>query len=217
MKYLKRIVWFAAGTILVAKYVINHRDEKKKEREHRMILDLLIGSDKRVKKLLEIEEVKQLKIKFRKHLQSKEFCDTPRRRYWRWSATVNQIILVPLDKDDNILPHNKDRQLFTLAHEIGHIITKTVFLSRCSQPRYNCLANELKAHLMAQIILEKVDVRFNKSFWKLRLINKWSQCQECLKTINKGKCPKKEQEKIKKCLKIIAQNIKSRESNPLLF
>lgn len=196
------------GIIAVAKYAINYRQNKKEEKEHQLILKLLIDSDEGIKKLIENENVEEKGIRFRKHPESKKFCDTNTKTIWTWSARSNRNISIPLDKDNLIIPYNNDVRLLTLAHEFGHIEAGNFDEGRgCGHKVNDCLSLEIQVTALAVRRLEKINIRFNKSFWRNRFLHKWQQCKECLKKINQEKCPKEEQEKIKECLNLIARSI----------
>lgn len=204
MKNLKRISLFALGIIALAKYAINYRQNKKEEKEHRLILKLLIDSDERIKKLIENENIEEKGIRFRKHPESDKFCDTSARTIWMWGSYSNRNISVSLDKDNQIIPYDNDVRLITLAHEFGHIEVGNFGKSRgCGDEVEHCLSSETQADTLAVKRLEKINVKFNKVFWRARLIHKLWQCEECLKKINKKECPQQERKKIRECFKKI--------------
>lgn len=183
--------------------------EREEEREHRMILKILIKSDPRMEKLIENENIKEKGIKFVKHPESHKFCDTPERIIWRWTTLFNRKILIPLDKNNSIIPYDKDDRIFNLAHEFGHIEPGIFWKSHeCGYSLRSCLSVELKAHLLGIKRLQRINIQFDKIFWRNKLLNKWFSCEECLEILNQGKCPKKERERIKKSLCEIARNVK---------
>lgn len=217
MKNLKRVIGLAAGIIIGAKYIINCRQVQKKEKEHQLILKLLIESDGRIKKLIKNENIEAKGIKFKKHSESEKFCDTPQRIIWRWDTTVNRKVWIPLDKDNSIIPYNKDIRLFNLAHEFSHI--EIGFFSKsykCGFSVDDCLCLELQAHAGAIERLEKINAQFDRLFWQKKLASKRWQCEDCLKIIKKRKCPEDKVSKIKNYLNAINQ-ISGLESEKIIF
>lgn len=183
--------------------------EKGEEKEHQMILKIFIKSDSKMKKLIENENIKEKGIKFAKHPESHKFCDTPTRIIWRWVTPSDRKILIPLDKDNSIMPYDKNDRIFNLGHEFGHIELGIFSKSYgCGYNFRSCLSVELKAHVLGIKRWQKINARFGKIFWRNKLLNKWFSCKECLGALNQGKCPKKECEKIKKSLCEIAKNVK---------
>ena len=179
------------------------------EKEHQMILKILLESDPRMKKLIENENIEEKGIKFVKHPESEKFYDTPKTTIWRWNVFRDKRILIPLDKNNSIIPYNKDDRIFNAAHEFGHI--ELDIFSRpyeCGRNFRACLFVELKAHTLGIKRLQKINVQFDKMFWRGQLLNKWFSCEDCLKILNRGKCPKKEREKIKKSLSSILRSIR---------
>jgi len=177
-----------------------------------MILRALIKSDERIKKLLKLEEIEQLKVKFKKHPESKEFYDTRKKCNWIWSAHSNKKIAVALDKNNSIVPHDKDERLFVLAHELGHLLLGIFPLfgfRNCKNIVNSCFSVELQAHAICAELLRKINVQFDVLFWSAKLKSKQEkQCKKCLKIIKKGGCPEAELAKIIESLNIIKRNIK---------
>lgn len=208
MKYLKRIAWFTAGTILVTKYIINHRDEKRKEREHKLIL----GQLKSNKDIIKIEDPEKTGIKFIKHPKSKKLSADGK---IIWNVWASGVMMIQLDDNNLIIPSNPDKQFHYYFHERGHLENKNNGHFKkekaCGYNVYNCLRGELEAELNVIKESKKIGKKFEKTYWSKNFGFLWKQCGKCLKTINQEKCPKEEREKIKKYLKIIFQSVKSEE------
>ena len=202
MKNLKRIFWFAAGIIIGAKYIINYRQAKKEEKEHQLILRLLIKSDKRIKKLIENEHVEKRGIRFIKHPESKDYSD----REFQWKARSDNSVKIPI-RNNSIIPSDKDKQLFYLAHEIGHVANKGngYFWKKrlCNHTIGSCLIEEMEADIFASESLEKINVKLNKYFWLENFKNVLTQCEKCSQLIDKGECPNDEIAKIKKDISML--------------
>ncbi len=205
MKTLKGIFLFTLGALLTAKYVIDR--QRQENQEHKFVLDKLNKSGKEFQKLIENEKIDEKGIRFIRHPQSEQFTETEKRTIWIWTAGPDKKIAVALKKDGTMFPLDKKERLLTLAHELSHIEIG-VFSDICKHKHEDCLSLELQAYAGAIKRCKNVGVLFSESFWHKKILHTQDRCENCLKIINKGKCPKKERQKIKKSLELSYQMTK---------
>ncbi|MDP1629280.1 MAG: hypothetical protein Q8L57_01525 [bacterium] len=110
-------------------------------------------------------------------------------------------IFIPFDRQ-NIIANSIDRQIFCLAHELGHFQLKDSLAHRqiagqCRTWRDRfakngqdvCLLKELFADLEATRILKEIcQVAMRNHGWRVTLLNLWLQCSDCLRVISRGDC-----------------------------
>jgi len=216
LKNLKRITWFAIVLTSELVFLFHNRRirQEQKQEEHKIILKLL-KSNKDIKKLLKIENIEKLGIRFKKHPESKEYND----EILKWTASSDNIIKVPLSNNNkSIIPSNKDKQFIYCAHEIGHTKdknNKTFKINRaCRYSRESCLAEELRADMNVLESARKIGKKIEKNLWIMNLVDLRSQCKKCISLIKDGGCPKSEIVKIKEYLNIIDKTfeIKSKKT-----
>lgn len=179
--------------------------------EYEFILKSL-KSNRYIKKLFKLEEVKRLELKFRKHPDSEKYTN----HNFEWQSFHMGIIDVALQKK-SIFPLDQDERLYWLLHEIGHIINKHfVQKNACGHKFRHCLQDELEADVYAIKTLKKLGKKFEKNFLTQRLRETKIQCETCLRIINKKECLKDEVERIEKYLNAIDQMSKL-ESRKIIF
>lgn len=212
MKNLKRISLFALGIIAVAKYAVNYRQNKKEKEEHQFILNLL-KSNKDIEKLMELEEIKRLGVKFKKHPKSKN----DNTKSGDWEVKTDNTITIPV-YGNLINSPDKDMRLFYLAHELGHLSNKRGFkhYRPCNHEFKSCLLVEMETDLYAAGLLKKIGVELNGYLWSRNFGVVRNQCKNCLEIIGKGGCPADMITKINEYLNIIDQ-VSKLESRRIIF
>lgn len=200
--------------IASAVFFFRNRQLRQEKEEHKKIYRILAESDERAKKLLEKEDIKELEITFIKHPESEKFNN----KEFSWNCVANNTIKIPII-DEFIVPSDRDKRLFYLAHEINHLKKTHSFLQvrACKHMVRSCLEIELKADIGAQKDLEEIDVKLNdKYFWSKVLKNLQKQCKNCLQLIEKGECPYFVIKRIEKWLGVIDQ-ISGINSEKIIF
>ncbi len=202
LENMKSLVLIPARVISVVKNLISYIDDKQRK-EHQRILKRLVKSDERIKRLLELEDIKNLNIRFMKHPKSKKYDD---KGIIRWNCTSEKVVRVSII-GKSIVPSDKDRRLHFLAHEINHIKGNIGFSKRkiCGYEMRACLEKELEVNIGAQKDFKEIGVRLNEDFWLRRFKNFRRQCKKCLQLLEDGKCPNIVIIRTEKYLNIISQ------------
>lgn len=179
------------------------------KRSQNKFLREIVKSDPVMKQLIEkVEQKIKKKIKFGIHPLSILYDDIN----CAWGIKSGRIN-IPLDRSKNILPYNKDQQIFTIAHELIHLQKKDYKKKKksCGYKLIDCMLEELKTDLLTIKLLKKVNAEIGKQIFKNQKQKFWAerlkvkvdiQCEKCHQIIKQGKCP--ELPKILEYLKAIA-------------
>lgn len=112
-------------------------------------------------------------------------------------------IFIPFDRRNKaVIADSIARQIFCLAHELGHFRLKDSSVHRqiAGQCRIwgnrfakngedLCILKELFADLEAMRILKEIcQTAIRNHGWRVTLLNLWLQCPDCLKAISRGDC-----------------------------
>lgn len=164
--------------------------------QHKLLTEIL-KSDPIMKKMIENIETKIKKnVKFQIHPLLILYDDIN----CAWGIKSGRIN-IPLDRSKNILPYNKDQQIFTLAHELIHLQEKDYKkkINDCEYKHISCMFQELRADLFAIKLLKELNVEIGKQIFKNQKQKFWAerlkikvdvQCERCHQIIQQGICPK---------------------------
>lgn len=192
---LKTLLIFIGFWLLIS-LVPKITDYFVKKRQNKF-LSKILKADPIMKQLIErVEQKIKKKIRFEINPLSIFYDDY---FYYVWGINRRGKLVIAVNSNGAIIPQDKDRQIFNLAHELAHLIEGNFKINNsCGYRLVSCLFKELGAHLLAAQLLKEINVEIGNQIFKNRKQGFWSkrleltvdvQCEKCHQIVKEKKCP----------------------------